>query len=261
MDMDAFTKGSKVASKASGKKQDSAIVCWFPNDTRSKGTTTVESRKATAWGRAKWKSSKANATSVARQFTCQRIADPKKRVHSKLATSWQRQLCIGMASVDLNALEIGAVQLPEKDHRIRIGIDPCAAVTVSQECFGRLSDARHARKNEELETSGRQASSRSGCAKSPSQGQGRVSQVREPQSCGRAQIVDGGVRDERHGTRCLLLKEQQRHQVVRLPREQRHETGAQESEQCVRVASRNCPIQPEYIEEQHMRFVFFTFCS
>ena len=38
--------------------------------------------------------------------------------------------CIEMASVVLNALEIGAVQLPVKDHRIRIGIDSCAAVTV-----------------------------------------------------------------------------------------------------------------------------------
>ena len=37
---------------------------------------------------------------------------------------------IGMASIDLNALEIGAVQLPDEDHRIRIGIDSCAAVTV-----------------------------------------------------------------------------------------------------------------------------------
>ena len=38
--------------------------------------------------------------------------------------------CIEMASVDLNALEIAAVQLLEKDHRIRIGISWCAAVTV-----------------------------------------------------------------------------------------------------------------------------------
>ena len=35
-----------------------------------------------------------------------------------------------MASLDLNALEIGAVQFTEKDHRIRTGIDSCAAVTV-----------------------------------------------------------------------------------------------------------------------------------
>ena len=29
----------------------------------------------------------------------------------------------------------------------------------------------------------------------------------------------------------------------------------------VRVAGLICPIQPEYVEDQHVRFVFFTFCS
>ena len=38
--------------------------------------------------------------------------------------------CIGMASIDPNVLQIGAVLLPEEDHRIRIGIDSCAAVIV-----------------------------------------------------------------------------------------------------------------------------------
>ena len=97
--------------------------------------------------------------------------------------------------------------------------------------------------------------------KSPSQAQRRVSQIREPESCGHAQSVDGGARDERHGTRCLLPKERQEHHGVRVPREQWHETGARESERSVRVASRTCPIQPEYIEELHIRFVFFTFRS
>ena len=35
-----------------------------------------------------------------------------------------------MRSINLNALEIGAVQLPEKDQKIRVGIDSCAVVTV-----------------------------------------------------------------------------------------------------------------------------------
>ena len=38
--------------------------------------------------------------------------------------------CIEMPSIDLNALEIGAVQLREQDPKIRIGIDSCAAVIV-----------------------------------------------------------------------------------------------------------------------------------
>ena len=37
---------------------------------------------------------------------------------------------IEMARIDLNAWEIGAVQLPEKDHGIRLGIDWCLEVTV-----------------------------------------------------------------------------------------------------------------------------------
>ena len=67
---------------------------------------------------------------MARLVTCQRIADPKKRVHSKLATSWQRQDASKWQTVDLNALKIGTVQLLEKGHTIRVGIDSCAAVTV-----------------------------------------------------------------------------------------------------------------------------------
>ena len=170
--------------------------------------------------------------------------------------------CIEMARIELNALEIGAVQLPEKDHRIRIGIDSCAAVTVfPKSVAGDYSVLQTPGKAKRLQTSVRQASSRSGCAKSPSQAQRRVSQIREPESCGHAQSVDGGVRNERHGTRCLLPKERQRHQDARVPRVQWHETGARESERSVRVASRTCPIQPEYIEEQHIRSVVFTFCS
>ena len=35
-----------------------------------------------------------------------------------------------MVNVDLNALEIGAVLLLERNHEIQVGIDSCAAVTV-----------------------------------------------------------------------------------------------------------------------------------
>ena len=39
--------------------------------------------------------------------------------------------CIEMEGIDLNALEIGAVQWPEGERKIRTWIDSCAAVTVS----------------------------------------------------------------------------------------------------------------------------------
>ena len=35
-----------------------------------------------------------------------------------------------MASVDLDALKIGSVLLPERNRKIQTGIDSCAAVTV-----------------------------------------------------------------------------------------------------------------------------------
>ena len=41
----------------------------------------------------------------------------------------------------------------------------------------------------------------------------------------------------------------QKHQGVCVPRGQ-----------CVRVAGRTCSVQPEYVEERHSSFVFFTFC-
>ena len=38
--------------------------------------------------------------------------------------------CFDMASIELNALEIGSVQVSEESRKIRFGIDSCAAVTV-----------------------------------------------------------------------------------------------------------------------------------
>ena len=38
--------------------------------------------------------------------------------------------CVDMVNVDLNALEIGAVFLLARNHKIQVGIDSCAAVIV-----------------------------------------------------------------------------------------------------------------------------------
>ena len=38
--------------------------------------------------------------------------------------------CVDVVSVDLNALEIGAVSLRERNHEVQSGIESCAAVTV-----------------------------------------------------------------------------------------------------------------------------------
>ena len=102
MDVDAFTKGSKGASKGPGKKQDSEVVCWYcekkshrasfcrnkqkDNDSgKSKGSKKGDSKGKSNKEKFKGKCYKC----VARQVTSQEIADPKKRVHSKLASRWQ----------------------------------------------------------------------------------------------------------------------------------------------------------------------------
>ena len=177
MDVDAFTKGSKVASNGSGKKQDSEVVCWYgekkghrASDCRKKQRDNDSGKsKGSKKGDSKGKSNKEKFKG--RCYKCGKTSHMSKDCRSKETSAFEagdelaETGCIEMASVDLNALEIGAVQLPEKGHKIRIGIDSCAAVTVSQECCGRLPDARHARQSEELQTSARQASSRSGCEK------------------------------------------------------------------------------------------------
>ena len=91
MDVDAFTKGPKGASKGSGEKQDSEVVCFSfekkshrASDCREKDNDSGKSKGSKtgdAKARATRKSSKANATSVRTLVTCRRIADPKKRVH------------------------------------------------------------------------------------------------------------------------------------------------------------------------------------
>ena len=98
MDVDAFVQGSKGASKGFGTKQDSESVLVLREEGSSsirlaqeeKRTTTVESRKFQA-SRRQREQQQQRVQRVARWVTCRRIADRKKRVHSKLATSWQRR--------------------------------------------------------------------------------------------------------------------------------------------------------------------------
>ena len=96
--------------------------------------------------------------------------------------------CIEMAIIDLNALEIEAVQLPERDEqdsfRDRL---VCCSDCVSGDGGG----CSNARQNNELQAVVRQASAGSWCAKGAGQVQRGVSQVREPGSGGHAQC--GGV--------------------------------------------------------------------
>ena len=164
-----------------------------------------------------------------------------------------------MASEDLIVLEIGAVQLLEKDHRIRIGIDSCAAVTVFPKSV--------ADDYPMLDTPGK--------AKSYRPASGKLL----PDLCARevqVKLRDGSLRypnpkvaDTHRASMAVSEMNDSGHDVF-FPRSDRgikayayHASSGTrlESVRSYRVASRTCPIQPEYIEEQHIRFVFFTSCS
>ena len=135
------------------------------------------------------KSSKANTTSVARQVHMWKDCRSKETSAFEASVDGLAETgCIEMASIDLNALEIGAVQLSKKDHRIRIGIASGAAVIVFPKMVADDYPMLHRTGNAK---SYRPASGRLlpnlGCAKGASQVQRRVSQVSEPESVGHAQ--------------------------------------------------------------------------
>ena len=85
MDADAFSKGSsKGASLGAGRSKDSEVLCWYcesASDCRKKQEEHDRGQpKGSKKGDSKGKCNKKR-----------RNADPKKRLHSKLATSWQRR--------------------------------------------------------------------------------------------------------------------------------------------------------------------------
>ena len=139
MDVDAFTKGSKGAAKVLGRSRTQRtarrMVIELPIVARCKGTATVEgrkeTRKATTKGRATRQRSKANATSVARQVTCRRISGPLKRVQSRQEKKpWQRpDATKWQASIGTHR-RLEQCSCRKQDHKGRIGIGSCAAVTV-----------------------------------------------------------------------------------------------------------------------------------
>ena len=99
LDVDAFTKGSKGASKDSGRNGDSEFVSWYYEKRQcGKFGLGVRSREAS-------------------------VFEASKR-------SLAETRCVDMMNVDLNALENGSMLLLARNHKIQVGIDSCAAVTV-----------------------------------------------------------------------------------------------------------------------------------
>ena len=137
-----FTKGRKGASKGSGKKQDSEVVCWFCEKKGHRASNCRKKQKDNDSGKSKGsKTGDSKGKSNKKEFKgkcnkCGEIGHMLNDCRSKETSAFEAgdELadtgCIEMASIDLNAWEIGAVQLPGEDHRIRVGIGSCAAVTV-----------------------------------------------------------------------------------------------------------------------------------
>ena len=104
----------------------------LPIAARNRRTTTKDSRrvrrKATAKEQATSRSSNGKCYKCGKTGHMSEDCRSKESRRAKKASA--ETGCIDMASIDFNAVEIGAVQVLGKDHQIRTGIDSCAAVTV-----------------------------------------------------------------------------------------------------------------------------------
>ena len=153
--------------------------------------------------------------------------------------------CVDMVNVDLNALEIGAVLLLARNHKIQVGIDSCAAVTVFVHfrCFV---------------TKSLQVLYGSECSKSERQAPRCVILVRESENGRDPRSLGGSVR-ERHESRCVLPLSRRRYPSVCVPRGMWNETGAG-VKRSLRIASRDCSSQcSDDWKELQFRFELTTF--
>ena len=108
---------------------------------------------------------------------------------------------LDLASIELNALEIGSVQASLESPRIRIGMDSCAAVivfpkTVAENYSVRKTPGKEGKLLPDL-----------GRKNGTSQTQRWVCSIRESVSGRYAESSDDCVGDERHWSRCVRSQE------------------------------------------------------
>ena len=156
MDVDTFTKGSKGASKGSGKYQDSEVVCWYCEKKGHRASECRKKQKDNDSGKSKCSKKGDNkGKNNKKEFTgkcckCGKIGHRSKDSRSKDTSAFEagdelaETGCIEMANIDLNALEIGAVTVFPKGV-----VDDCPMLQTP-------------RQGEELQTSVRQTSDRFG---------------------------------------------------------------------------------------------------
>ena len=199
MDVDAFTKGPKGSSKGCGKKKES----------RRK---VIEAAGHRRWKVERFQKGDSKGKNNKKEFKGRcykrgKIGHMSKDCRSKETSAFEagdelaETRCIEMASIDLNALEIGAVQLLEENHGVRIGIDSCTAVTVFPKSVADDYPMLH--------TPSKGKSYRPASGKLVPDLSARKVQVKLKGwslKCVNWRIADtdGGARNARHGTRCLL---------------------------------------------------------
>ena len=148
------------ASRGTGKSKGSEVVFWYGE---KKGHRTSDCRKkqrdhdkgqsngSKDSNNNKGKGSKKEFKGKC--FKCGKTGDMSTDCRSKETSAFEagEEGLAETGCIDLNALKIGAVQLPEKDHKICIGIDLSAVVTVFPKTVaGRLPDAPNAGQSKEL---------------------------------------------------------------------------------------------------------------
>ena len=103
------------------------------------------------------------------------------------------------------------MQLPEEAHRIRIGIDSCAAVTVFPKNVADDFPVLHVPgMSKRYRPASVKLLSDVGARKVQVELKDRSLRYVSPRIAGTHKAFDGGVRDEQHGTRCLLSQESDR---------------------------------------------------
>ena len=170
MDVDAFTKGPKCASKGSGKKQDSEVVCWYCEKEGHRASDCRKKQRDNDSGKSKG-SKKGDSNGKSN----------KEKTHRQMLQVWQDRSHVKGLQIQRNEC-IRSWRRVGRDRMYRHGKRRfersgdwssavagkgsqnsywnrfvCCSDCVSQECCGRLSDVRHGQAKRRV-TDQRQAS-------------------------------------------------------------------------------------------------------
>ena len=130
------TNDSKGASESSGSNRDSEFCAGIAKSDSEHSNVTGERNHD--MGQSKGSKKSKSEGKNKREFKCCHecgkfglgVRSREASVFEASKRSLAESRCVDMVNVDLNALEIGAVLLVSRNHKIQVGIDSCVAVTV-----------------------------------------------------------------------------------------------------------------------------------